>query len=62
MRAKSLPNKQMTQQIHFALTQKTNKQTNVAFHFEVEVLMKGNSQLNLTFARLGSVRSWAARP
>ena len=46
----------MTQHIHFALTQKTNKQTNVAFHFELEVLMKGNSQLNLTFAQLGSMR------
>ena len=43
----------MTQHIHFALTQKTNKQTDVEFHFEVEVLML---KLNLTFAQLGSVR------
>ena len=28
----------------------------MAFHFEVQVLMKGNSQLNLTFAQLGSMR------
>lgn len=62
MRTKSLSIKRMMQHIHSVLSQKTNKKLVGLDHFEAQVLMKNNSQLNLIFTRLGFFRPLNAGP